>query len=540
MGGGFDQTWVSLASGCLLMICAGNIYAYAIWSESMSANWPKGDKVHAQATVNNLYTAALVGTYLPIGGFFFHRYGTMKTLFMSSFFNCFGYVTLLLQFYNGGQPHGPNVLSYVAFFCIGTSTGMADAGVLGCNLQNHPSKSRGRAMAVLKGYFGLSAGIFSLFYSSGLEPKSFLLLIGPGSSVLICVCAFFCRIAPVEILGLYKDVAGAEWRLGYALCLELIVAFALFVRSVAFSNKSHVASIVTGGVVLSLIVATFLMSYALRMWRWCFHIDVGEITGLVQDEGALVDLDDEETVDTTELLDRNRAASAISVEPLPPDHGSMKLGEALASANFWIFFSMVLVMMGSGLLIVSNAARMMKAKGGDEGDVVAFVSMISVSNCVGRIFVGFTADNSYVHSLNIYRPALLMNAMIIMGIAHLILAVGSIEGTLLGGFLGGAAYGAAWTLNPTILADLCGLKNWGQIYGVFGFAPTFGSVLFSNILATAVFQAHATTIAGKPDQCLGDQCFGLANYITSGLNFLLALTCGPIFVRRTMAIYNST
>ena len=205
---------------------------------------------------------------------------------------------------------------------------------------------------------------------------------------------------------------------------------------------------------------------------------------------------------------------------------SQPLGQALRAPELWLLLAQLTAVMGGGLMLVSNAARIMVAK---QGDAAALVTVVSAANALGRVAIGAVADSPRLEAHGLRRPHLLAATALLMAAAQVLLAVSGPAPALLAGLLAGLSYGAAWTLCPTLLADLCGLKHFGVLYGLAGLAPMLGSLLLSSLLATAVFERHAS----PSGECRGDACFQFAHLVTAAVCLLAAVAAGAPLVRRT-------
>ena len=95
---------------------------------------------------------------------------------------------------------------------------------------------------------------------------------------------------------------------------------------------------------------------------------------------------------------------------------------------------------------------------------------------------------------------------------------------LIAAAVSGAAYGAIWTLIPTLAADLFGRKHFGANYALILPAVSLAAVLFSTLLAPAIYAKHA-----DDDGCAGAACFGttfLATAAACGGGAVMALLLG--------------
>jgi len=481
------------------MIVAGNIYAYGVWSESMAAQWP--DKHNSQSKTSSLYEIALIGNYLPFAGFFYHRFGARSSIIAGAAMNLMSYLIIYFQFFvNEEQGMNPDWLTYVAFFFVGHSTGYVDSAVVGTNLNNFQMKDRGAAMGLLKGYFGLAASIVAVVHGTGISSSSFFLfyLALLHTAILMSLCWF---IIVVDDQVISSKVS--KLKLDAALLVEILIALLLFGYSLV-GQSGHFVSVVVL-VSVSILFGSTCSLFLIKDSFW-----FRGFSRLPSDD--LIQLDDDATHFGSESLTLKQACTSLSMQ---------------------VFFAMLFIIMGAGLFLVSNIAKIMKSK--EETDYTStLVSLFSVSNCFGRLAVGFISDLNFFSSRSLFRPAFLSLALVLMGAAHAAFAVSSSPyATMLAGVVGGFAYGASWTSSPAIVADICGMGHFGQVYGLVGLAPTFGSLLFSNVLASIVYESHA----GDDDSCVGNQCFGAAHWITSGMCCFGAFVLGPILIGCTKRLY---
>mmetsp|Transcript_22343 Transcript_22343/g.35745 ORF Transcript_22343/g.35745 Transcript_22343/m.35745 type:complete len:522 (+) Transcript_22343:155-1720(+) len=507
-----DRRWLTLSTGCLLMVCAGNIYAFGLWSGPLVETWPQEDKDRSGVISNRLYECLLVGAYIPLGGVFYQRDGTKKALLMAAVCNNVAFFIIIGQFFTGDQ-HSPDLISYIGFFLMGQATSYTDCTVVSTNVANWAAAERTSAVALLKGYFGLSASILSMMAATGVTTKQFLVGLGFANTFLLVLGAFVCKVISISDMNQNQD---RKKSLHMALLVELVIAGVLFIRSIFFGVDNMIVSLLFAITVIPLLCSTYVMPILCKGSERDYA-PMGKLEPPEDSsgDGHLVEIPSSETekpVNNTKPLD---------------------VLDAMLSIEFWLFFTSLLIIMGSGLFIVSNASKMVEAKGGTSSQVHVFVSIVSVSNCLGRIGVGFIADHAILLRHGICRISLLMVSCMFMALAHMLFAACGVVGITIAGFFGGLAYGSAWTLDPSILADIVGLKYFGKIYAFLGFAPTLGSMFFSTLLATHVYESNAHILEGTQHrECHGSSCFGLAHVITACINLLAAVVLVPLLRRR--------
>lgn len=505
--------------------------SFGLWSEGLASSWAPNPSRQKATTLNLLYEAMLMGVYLPLPGFFYFRFGARTTFASGAIMMALGYCLILFQFWGPSSPSEPNWFSVMSFFIAGHATGYIDTAAVSSNMVNFGISERGAAMGILKGYFGLSASVFALVKSTNISTAEFLVTLGPLSGAVIL---FFSMKSVTALVAPTKSEAGARFKLNYGLGVLLFLAVLMFVRSLA-GIKSVTASAVFLALVLVLMSSMFCLEWVEALHRAICGTGSEIVTNEAEDTGSLG-----ENVGVNNTTPNCDEAFNDCEEDIPvlgegsrrTERRSLELGQALCSLNFWLLFLQLFFLTGAGLTIISNAALIMKAKGGDDSDTNALVSLVSVANCFGRIAAGSAADSPALAARGIFAPTLLAAALLNMAIANAVFIVSGVSGTLLGGILAGLSYGAAWTLYPVILGDICGLGAFSKILSMMGLAPTLGSLVFSNLLASIVFQAHATTDEHGVNSCTGSSCFRTTHLILSCCCAFFALIAGPVLARK--------
>jgi len=180
--------------------------------------------------------------------------------------------------------------------------------------------------------------------------------------------------------------------------------------------------------------------------------ETGDNTFLISNHGS-----DNEN-ETVGVILKNEALQKIE---------STDLVGTLMKKEFWFLFTALSVGMGSGLTIMGNAARLCLAKRGTAVSVDLFVSLVSISNCFGRILVGWLINKSAQESLKASLCCLL-SSLLVMGLAQMLLYISNLEFTFVAAVLVGVSYGALWTLQPCLVLELFGEEHFGQNYAVMG------------------------------------------------------------------------
>ncbi len=144
--------------------------------------------------------------------------------------------------------------------------------------------------------------------------------------------------------------------------------------------------------------------------------------------------------------------------------------EAPDMLKTWQFYALVIMFMistQSGLLIIANAAGLLKKAGKDVPFLAAnawiLVSFGGLVNASGRIGTGFYSDK--IGRLNAYCLNCLVSALCLMFLPYVISAKSVILLFLVVG-VGYWQYGGGLSLLPSFTADFYGAKNLGFNYGL--------------------------------------------------------------------------
>jgi MFS transporter, OFA family, oxalate/formate antiporter len=149
-------------------------------------------------------------------------------------------------------------------------------------------------------------------------------------------------------------------------------------------------------------------------------------------------------------------------------------------------FYMLLIMFGigtlSGLMIVSNLSKIAQSMFGLSATVAAvYVSLYSLSNCLGRIAWGAVSDK-------IGRYYALMAIYVVVGSMLFIMANASTANIFLVAIIGiGLCFGGTMGIMPPIVTENFGAKYYGVNYGVifigYAMAAFFGPKVAANVAA---------------------------------------------------------
>ncbi|XP_050258446.1 protein NUCLEAR FUSION DEFECTIVE 4-like isoform X4 [Quercus robur] len=465
------------------------------------------------------------------------------------------------------------VLCLAIFVGTNGETYFNTAALVSC-VQNFP-KSRGPVVGILKGFAGLSGAILTQIYLMINFPNesSLIFMVAVGPTIVIIALMFIVR--PVGGHKQVKPSDNSSFFFTYSVCLILAIYLLAVLVIEDLVNVSQ-AIITLFAVILILLILLpviipirlvffsgprppaeeSLLSEAQKQEASKSEQDVNEI--------ILSEVEDEKPpeVDSLPASERQKriahlqaklfqaaAEGAVRRRKGPRRGEDFTLMQALRKADFWlIFFSLVLAS-GSGMAVIDNLGQICESLG--YNDTTIYVSLISVWNFLGRVGGGYFSE-LVIRKYAFPRP-------VTMAVVQVIMAIGLFYATM--GWPGeiyvltvfiGLGYGAHWAIVPASASELFGLKSFGALYNFLTLASPVGSLIFSGVIASGIYDYYAELQAGLSHQnseamlaiplrdddvtCLGTICYSITFGILSGL-CLVATGLSLIVVYRTKKVY---
>ncbi|KAL6325672.1 hypothetical protein AAG906_023517 [Vitis piasezkii] len=447
-------------------------------------------------------------------------------------------------------------------------------------VQNFP-KSRGPVVGILKGFAGLSGAILTQIYTMIHSPDHaslvFMVAVGP----IMVVFALMFIVRPVGGHRQVRPTDDLSFTFIYGVCL-LLAAYLMGVMLVQdLVHLSHTVVTIFTAILFVLILAPIVIPVSLSFFS---EPKAPEAEALLtepqkdepgkseQDATEVIfsEVEDEKPkeVDLLPASERQKriahlqaklfqaaAEGAVRVKRRRGPHRGedFTLMQALIKADFWLIFFSLLLGSGSGLTVIDNLGQMSQSLGYHNTHI--FVSMISIWNFLGRIGGGYFSE-MIVRDHAYPRPVAMAAAQVIMALGHLFFAMGWPGAMHIGTLLIGLGYGAHWAIVPAAASELFGLKNFGALYNFLTLANPAGSLVFSGVIASSIYdreaekQAHhhhhlqqnvGSIFSGMlsmddPPKCEGSICFFLTSMIMSGL-CIIAVVLSMVLVHRTKIVY---
>lgn len=480
------KRWTNLAAALLIILAGGTVYAFGAYSEALKATLEL-----SQAQLELAALCGNLGNYLGTAGFFYDKFGGVASAKFGALLIGVGYGCQWLLA-TWGSAYAIELLC-ACCFVWGHGSGYLDCAAVGSGVAAFPRR-RGAVVGLLKSFYGLASSmiILALPWLGGIDFIAALAVVA-GGLPLLALYAF--EDAPDRVGE--SDARDALAGRTFTSLAGRVVAFALLALGVAILRVVAPPSALGFNVLVSLLVAAGL--------AWIVR---AAARGPQREE---------------ELVDEEEEEDAESLIESSSEHDSHPCA-TLRSPEYWLLLLAILPGAGMGLMTINNLGQIVSARGGVASTQRAATAVVSIANGLGRLGCGALADGIVARG----RPrALLVVAADLMGALAMLVFYASgtsVPTALIAAALAGAAYGALWTLIPTLAADLFGRQHFGSNYALILPSVSLAAILFSTVLAPAVYAAHA-----DDDGCTGTDCFGLTFLITAvscGAGAVMALLLG--------------
>ncbi|CAA0824627.1 Major facilitator superfamily protein [Striga hermonthica] len=448
------------------------------------------------------------------------------------------------------------------------------AALVSC-VQNFP-RSRGPVVGILKGFAGLSGAILTQIYALIHSPDqaSLLFMVAVGPTMVAVSLMFIVR--PVGGHRQIRSSDGFSFSIIYSICL-LLAAYLMGVMLVEdlIDLSQNVITICTVVLFVLVLIPIFVpVTLTFFSHEPTSTLDESLLPdSLKQEENQDIIFSETEEekpkeMDLLPALERQKrilqlqtklaqaaAEGAVRIKKRRPHRGEdFTVMEALIKADLWLIFFSLLLGSGSGLTVIDNLGQMSQSLGYDNTHV--FVSMISIWNFLGRVGGGYVSEK-IVRDYAYPRPVAMATAQGIMAIGHFFFAMGWPGAMYVGTLLVGLGYGAHWAIVPATASELFGLKKFGALYNFLTLANPAGSLVFSGLIASSIYDREAEKQAhghnnqlqrsllssfssfvrlDEPLKCDGAICFFFTSLIMSGF-CIVAVVLSMILVYRTKPVY---
>ncbi|KAJ1408218.1 Nodulin-like [Sesbania bispinosa] len=197
------------------------------------------------------------------------------------------------------------------------------------------------------------------------------------------------------------------------------------------------------------------------------------------------------------------------------------LTQALVNADFWIMFLSLVLSSGSGMAMINNMGQICQSLG--DGNVNFYVSVISISNFLGRVGGGYFSE-VIIRKFAYPRLVALAVIQLVMCLGLLYYALGLVGQVYVLAISMGSGFGAQWSVAIAATSELFGLKNFGTLYNFLTMANPAGSLILSGFVASTIYDYYAE------QQAKHDGTGGTNEFLLCEGNICYSLTCGILAV----------
>jgi MFS family permease len=188
-------------------------------------------------------------------------------------------------------------------------------------------------------------------------------------------------------------------------------------------------------------------------------------------------------------LSPDGATNELGPKALQPDEGSVPLGPAVRTANFWLILVGSTLIIGAIGTVVQQFVLFLKDQQYSTRQASTVLSGLLVAGLVGRVVVGFIADRYNKKNVMAFFYLLLALAIPLLFLARQPAALWVFA--LMFGF----AMGADYMLIPLVTAECFGLAALGRLLALIIMADSLGQ-WFGPVLAGRIFDAtHSYDLA---------------------------------------------
>ncbi|KAJ8549865.1 hypothetical protein K7X08_033572 [Anisodus acutangulus] len=569
----FNSRWLVFVAAMWIQTCAGIGYLFGSISPII-----KSSLNYNQKQIARLGVAKDLGDSVGfLAGTLCEILPLWAALLVGAIQNFVGYGWVWLIVTGRTSPLPLWAMCILIFVGTNGETYFNTAALVSC-VQNFP-KSRGPVVGILKGFAGLGGAILTQIYAVIHSPDhaSLIFMIAVGPAMVIIALMFIIR--PVGGHRQIRPSDGLSFSFIYSICL-LLASYLMGVMLVEdFIDVSHNVIIIFTAILFILLIIPVVIPISLSLTQEpeeeallseSRKQDPGKSEHDDGQEIIFSEVEEEKPkgVDLLPASERQKRIAHLQVKLAQaaaegavrikrrrgPRRGEdFTLVQALIKADFWLMFFSLLLGSGSGLTVIDNLGQMSQSLGSDNTHV--FVSLISIWNFLGRIGGGYFSeiivrDNAYP------RHAAMAVAQVVMAFGHFFFAMGWPGAMYIGTLLVGLGYGAHWAIVPAAASELFGLKNFGALYNFLTLANPAGSLVFSGLIASSIYDMEAEKQAqqrhhgrlnlasvfssflnmDEPLKCEGAICFFLTSLIMSGL-CIIAAVLSMILVYRTKTVY---
>ncbi|KAJ9559534.1 hypothetical protein OSB04_004694 [Centaurea solstitialis] len=443
----------------------------------------------------------------------------------------------------------PEMPLWVLCVCIFVGTNgetYFNTGALVSGVQNFP-KNRGPVVGILKGFAGLSGAILTQVYTIFNFPdqSSVIFIVAVGPTIVISSVMFLVR--PVGGHRQIRQSDSSSFLFLYGVCLVLAAYLlgVLIVQDLVDLNQTTVTWLTVGLLILVLLpigIPVLLVFFPSSSGpenpstETLLNGDDREKNTVVYERGGdeviMSEMEDEKSseVDLLSALERQKRISHLHAKLVQAAaDGAVRVNRKKGTAE------------RGGFHVKSGVG---------EGRFLAHVFLarvglgIGIWNFLGRVGGGYFSE-IIVRKYAYPRPVAMAGVQVVMAGSLLYYAVAAPGAIYVVSMVMGLCYGAHWAIVPSAASELFGLKSFGALYNFLALASPTGSLIFSGVIASGIYDYEANkqnlmkhNVFGDKEEfaCYGTVCYSITCGILSAL-CLIAVFLSMVVVHRTKRVY---
>ncbi|KAF8580797.1 MFS general substrate transporter [Ramaria rubella] len=474
----------TLLGSVLTALSSGTNYVYSAYAPQL------GTRLHITYTqLNIIGLSGNMGVYTtgPVIGRVVDKRGPRLLLILAFIFLLVGY-SGLRRYYDAGPSNDEKlpVLSLIAMSLFSYMTGAGgNCGLLAASnstAKSFPERLRATTVGLVLSGFGLSAFFFSTL-AHRLFPgntSSFLLFLALGTSLPVIVGYFTVR--PVPHAERPEANPGIIDRAAVDSSSHLL-------RPGAETDGAGFGEFASSTAIAAAHKADDSLDDAFVPITTAAYPELVSAVDVPRSRSRSMELSPARAFDVGIRASSSRKGASQTNPVALPDEVDRHGKRMLTGWEFWLLFTILSLLSGTGLMFINNVgsiSQALSAKGNPNYDRIeagklqaAQVSIISLANCGARIGIGAGAD--LVKNRFAGHRSYLLTLISTFFILSQIVASRIEDVTRLwqASVILGLGYGGVFGLLPTITIEWFGMAHWSENWGFVSLAPLVGGNLFS-------------------------------------------------------------
>jgi len=487
----YFSRWAALGSCLFVASVALVAYAFGAFSEGLQQ-----DLGYDQQSLDIIESMGETGLFLEvICGIFMDYHGPRFTFFVSIVLIFSGYHYIYLA-----ATHAiASTVASVGLMFLLASLGASSIGCVSVavGIRNFPAEDRGKVAGLVKAYLGLSSAVIAQLYSDFFDRESadFFGFLSIYIPIMLLIAVVQINILhPSHIPYETDNESGVSLNgwffhlfvfLLYTLTVSVLNEIYDFPKSVRYWFGIGVFILQTCVLCIPLFYGKVRLAHPpSRRPSESQAQDCCDLKGTVhktldetEQEPLLHTISQREYRDVNFLPGAETKLSSENVEASQHTMSEYTLLQALQTSQFWVVFLQLFSIIGSSLIIYNNLPAIAKSLGFSSSSF--YVSIIGLSNCLGRVTCGWLSDLACTQGF-LSRSSFICWLGSLTGFSYVLFLCTNPAVFVLGLFLAGFFSGGMTSLVTALTADLFGTSHIASTFGALSVSRAFGSFFFAT------------------------------------------------------------